>query len=51
MKNQTKNYKGYTFRFERQFNGNYKVSAEGFGSYWYQSTASVRDAFRKIKSL
>jgi uncharacterized membrane protein len=38
-----KNYRGYTFVFEKK-NNQYKVSAIGFSTYWYQSTASVRDA-------
>jgi hypothetical protein len=38
-----KNYRGYTFLFEKEKN-QFKVSAIGFSTYWYQSTASVREA-------
>jgi hypothetical protein len=38
-----KNYRGYTFLFEKEKN-QYKVSAIGFSTYWYQSTPSVKEA-------
>ncbi len=44
-----KNYKGYSFVFIPERGRGYKVSAQGFGSYWYQDTASVREAKRRME--
>jgi len=44
----TKNYQGKTFEFIKA-NGMYKVSAIGFGTYWFQTTTSVREANRIFK--
>ncbi|WP_169303359.1 hypothetical protein [Pedobacter cryophilus] len=45
-----KSYSGKTYVFVPEKGRGYKVSAKGFGSSWYQSTASVRDAKKKMDS-
>ena len=44
----SKNYQGKTFQFTKE-RGQYRVSAIGFNSYWFQSTQSVREANRILK--
>jgi len=44
IKTITKTYQGKDYRFTKTFNG-YKVSQGGI--FWYQNTASVREAKRR----
>jgi hypothetical protein len=46
----TKNSNGYTFVFVYEPGRGYRTSASGFGSYWYQSNTSVREANRRMKA-
>jgi hypothetical protein len=40
-----KNYQGKVFLFKKE-KGQYRVTANGFNHYWFQSTMSVREANR-----
>jgi hypothetical protein len=45
-----KTYLGKTYVFIPEKGKGYKVSAKGFGTYWYQSTTSVREAKQRMDS-
>lgn len=52
LKTIRKTYKGHTFKFRPtgQFNTMYETSVDGFSSYWYQTSPSVREAYRRFKN-
>jgi hypothetical protein len=53
MKSKTivKQYRGYTFLFNKNERGSYTVSVNGLNSYWihwYQQKTSVREALKNL---